>query len=237
MADLMHELVALRHDLPTEPPPELAGAVLARIADEPPPRVSWLRRRWRAIVALLAGLLVVALLAPPVRATVAEWFGFAGVVVRPDPSPPPTSAPPPPRAGDRVTLEEARRLVAFTPLIPAALGTPDAVEVSDDRRVLSMTWHRGAGGTIRLDQFDGELAPLFAKSIHGEAEFVTVAGRDALWFPRPHHVVVLEPDGRERRTEARLAGKTLIWQYGNVTLRLEGELTRDRAIAIAASAR
>ncbi|MGH3647980.1 MAG: hypothetical protein ACRDTM_12495 [Micromonosporaceae bacterium] len=235
MADLVRELRQLGRELSVEPPPGLVDAVMARIADEPQPRAGWLRRRWRALVAVLAGLLVVALLAPPVRATVAEWFGFAGVVVRPEASPPPSSAPPPPRAISDLTLAEARRLVGFTPVVPSVLGTPDAVEVSADRRVLSMTWHLGAD-VIRLDEFDGQLDPAFMKSVHGSVEFVSVGEVTALWIPRPHHVVVLDPDGGERRIEARLAGKTLIWQYGDVTLRLEGELTRDRAVAIADSA-
>ncbi|MGH3738743.1 MAG: hypothetical protein ACRDT6_24565, partial [Micromonosporaceae bacterium] len=210
-------------------------AVLTRIADEPVPRPRWWRRHWRAMLGGLVALLAVALLAPPVRATVAEWFAFAGVVVRPDTGSAPSGAPPPPAVTGDLTMERARRLVDFTPLVPAALGTPGAVQVSADRRVLSMTWGRG-DQTIRLDQFDGQLAPTFAKSAHGEVEFVPLRDGEAMWFPGPHHVVVLEPDGRERRTEARLAGRTLIWQVGAVTLRLEGDLTRDRAVEIAGSA-
>ncbi|MGH3739607.1 MAG: hypothetical protein ACRDT6_29005, partial [Micromonosporaceae bacterium] len=84
MADLTRELRQLGHDLAGEPPEGLAEAVLNRIADEPPPRPPWWRRHWRAMLTGLVALLAVALLAPPVRATVAEWFAFAGVVVRPD---------------------------------------------------------------------------------------------------------------------------------------------------------
>ncbi|MGH3716715.1 MAG: hypothetical protein ACRDT4_25140 [Micromonosporaceae bacterium] len=235
--DLGAELRALGRELPVgEPPDGLADAVLTRIAELPVPRRSWLRRRWPALVAALLGLLLVGVLAPPVRATVAEWLGLGGVVVRHDPDPPPASAPPPPTAGTGLTLAEARRLVGFTPLLPRDLGTPDGVEVSADRRVLSLTWHRGGDGVLRLDQFDGRLDPSFAKSVHGDIEWVKVGGTSAWWIPRPHEVVVLAPDGTERREQARLAGKTLIWQYGSVTLRLEGDLTRDRAVAIAESA-
>lgn len=43
-------------------------------------------------------------------------------------------------------------------------------------------------------------------------------------------------DGQFRENTARLAGKTLLWQLGDVTLRLEGELSKEEALRIARSA-
>ena len=57
-----------------------------------------------------------------------------------------------------------------------------------------------------------------------------------MWFEEPHEVVLLEPDGTRRTESARLAGHTLIWQDGDTTLRVEGELDLDRAVEIAESA-
>jgi hypothetical protein len=42
-------------------------------------------------------------------------------------------------------------------------------------------------------------------------------------------------EGNFRESTARLAGKTLLWQQGDVTLRLEGELSKQQALRIARS--
>ena len=60
-------------------------------------------------------------------------------------------------------------------------------------------------------------------------------GIDALWFEEPHEVALLEPDGTRVTHSARLAGHTLIWQEGEVTLRLEGDVDLGRAQEIAES--
>ncbi|HEX6075667.1 MAG TPA: hypothetical protein VFZ32_10440 [Micromonosporaceae bacterium] len=57
-----------------------------------------------------------------------------------------------------------------------------------------MTWHT-ATGVPRVDEFDGQIEPAFLKSAP-RVEYVTVGTGPALWFPSPHHVVVLAPDGR-----------------------------------------
>ena len=106
--------------------------------------------------------------------------------------------------------------------------------MSADRRLLSLTWSGGADGTVRLDEFDAQLDYTFAKRAPG-VEFVAVAGDFALWFDEPHDVVVLNPDGSRRRETARLAGNTLIWMHGGTTMRLEGDLTQQRALEIAES--
>lgn len=183
---------------------------------------------------VVTAVLLALLVTPPVRAAVADWLGFAGIVVRHDPSPQPSRAPPPPTAGTDMSLDQARRLVSFEVAVPADLGAPDGVEVSADHGVLSMTWARPATGTVRLDQFDGRLDYAVAKSAPG-VEFTSVSGAGALWFDRPHRVVLLGPDGSRRRETARLGGQTLIWERGATTLRLEGGLSQQQAIAIAES--
>ena len=235
-------------------------AVMARIAEEPAgsrarPRASaawlgacvgWLRGRRQAAVAVLVGLLLALLLAPPVRAAVADWLGLGGVLIRSSDSPAVSSAPPPPTVDGSLTVEGTARLVDFTPLVPQALGTPDAVEVSADRRVLSMSWADGASaseGPVRLDAFDGRLSPVFAKTVFGVGSdggdggvlATWVGSAPALWFEEPHEVVVLGRDGNEHTQPPRLAGRTLVWERDGVTLRLEGDLDLDRAVEIGVS--
>ena len=118
--------------------------------------------------------------------------------------------------------------------MPAELGEPDAVDVSADRVFVSMSWDT-AEGPVRLDQFDGRLDYRIAKTAPG-VQYASVAGADALWFEEPHEVTILDEQDRPRTESARLAGHTLIWPLDDVTLRLEGDLTLERAVEIGASA-
>jgi hypothetical protein len=228
------------------PSEELSVAVMTRLSDLPAPvaesrhrrllrRASETigRHRRRAVVAVTAIMLAL-LVTPPVRAAVADWFGFAGVSVRIDPTPAPSVASPPPALGSTLSLDQARDLVAFEPLIPAELGQPQGVQVAADHRLLSMSWTDKSAGPVRLDQFDGQLDFVFAKTAPG-VEFTEVNGDFAIWFDQPHEVVVLNADGTRRTETARLAGHTLIWEYGGSALRLEGDLPLSRAIEIADS--
>jgi len=238
---LVADLVALGRSVPSRP---VDDAFVRRVADgiaavdgvagvspAPPHHRRALSRRVQAAVAAVVAVVVGALAVPPVRAAVADLFGFGGVLVREEPGPAPSTAPPPPGAPSHLTLAQAAELVPFRPAVPEALGDPDGVEVSADRRVLSLTWETD-DGTVLLDQIGARLDYAFAKSATG-VQFVTVAGNFALWFAQPHEVVVLEPDGTPRRETARLAGHTLIWERGQVTMRLEGDLTRAEAVVVA----
>ena len=67
-------------------------------------------------------------------------------------------------------------------------------------------------------------------------EQVRVGGDPGAWIPEPHVVVIRDASGVVHDTEPRLAGKTLLWQHGEVTLRLEGDLSKADALRIARSA-
>jgi hypothetical protein len=202
-----------REVLLPRPSADLAPAVLERVATLPTPSPSawarWSRRstdlgsRWRRRVVIAVVALLVALLAtPPVRAAVADWFGFAGVIVQRGPAID-VDAPPPPPVDDAMTVAEAAALVAFTPRVPEELGEPDAVDVSADRVIVSMSWST-ADGVVRLDQFDGRLDFGIAKTSPG-VQYARVGDTDALWFEEPHEVVILDEQDRPRTETARLA--------------------------------
>jgi hypothetical protein len=228
------------------PSGQLTTAVLERVAAEPVPERSgirvglgrgtdWLRGRLRWVVGLLAALVLAGVVVSPVGAEVAEWFGFHGVAVTTDPeADEPSGSPVVPRAEGDLTLDEAAGLVDFEVSAPAELGPPDAVSVSADRRLVSMSWAASGVGTIRLDQFDAEVSPVFWK-MTPEAVYVRVGTLDGLWFPTPHEVVLLDESGDEDAVPARLAAQTLIWADGQHTFRLEGDLTQARAIEVARS--
>ncbi len=250
---LVEDLRALADAVPAPPPAAaaaMADAVLARLAAAPPAprRSAWherarvgerlrMRRRLVTVAAGVVAVLGTLLAAPPVRAAVADWFGFGGVRVRITPTPAPTTAPPPPSVTAAASLAQAEAALGFAPLVPAELGPPDSVQVSADRRLVSMIWTGGPDGTVRLDQWAADLDGLAAKTAQG-VRFTTVDGNFALWFDAPHEVVLDTDDRGGTRTEPpRLAGHTLIWQASGATLRLEGDLTLERATEIASSAR
>ena len=188
----------------------------------------------RRRIALVVGAVVLALLAtPPVRAAVADWFGFGGVRVERD-VPRPGAASPPPEVAQDLSVTEAAAAVDFTVSVPEELGVPEGVEVSPDGRLVSMSWSSGEDGVVRLDQFAARFDFAVLKLAPG-VRYAAVNGTDALWFEEPHEVVLLEPDGSRRTESARLAGHTLIWLADGTTMRLEGDLSLQRAVEIAES--
>lgn len=206
----------------------------------------WARKRV-AVVAALA-LLAVLAITPPGRAVITHVFRFAGVELRQEPGPAPVPAPAPsststatPPLGERImSFDQARRLVSFPILVPAAFGAPKTVAVRDAGRVASLIYPRTPYGEVRVDEFDGHLDTIvFTKFVHaGDATEVRVAGRKALWVAGPHPVLYVRRDGTTDSAAGRLTtGNTLIWDTGRVALRLEGAIDKERAIAIAANTR
>ncbi len=223
---LEQRLAGLAADLRVDVPDGLEAAVMARVRAERGP-ARW--RRWAA--GLFLGLLGAGVVVSPVGATLREWLGFHGVGVTSDD--PVTDSPTVPPASGGTSLDRAADAVGFTPLVPAELGRPDAVEVSGDGLVLSLSWTTG-DGTVRLDEFEGGVEPLFWKSAP-VASHVTVSGQAALWLPTAHRVTVVDGDGDVRHLPSRLAAPTLVWPNGDLTLRLEGDLDLDAATRIAES--
>ena len=63
-----------------------------------------------------------------------------------------------------------------------------------------------------------------------------VRGDLAFWIDGAAHTFMyLDADGQPQSEEYRLAGNVLLWEANGVTYRLESELTRETAIAIAES--
>ncbi len=229
----------------------MAERVLARLLADavpppaPPGRVErlrrWVRRRWRALTVALSGVLVVLVLTPPVRAAVADWFGFGGVEVHYDPSAPPRAGAQPPWCADPVPRAEAERRAGFRARVPAGLGAPDAVSVTVGpvgRSVVSLCW-KERGRTVRLDQFLAALDLGYAKQARLMPQWVTLTSGTGLWFEEPHLLRFGMTDARgDAWTKAeRTAGPTLLWMTADkgTTLRLEGVESLRRAMEIAES--
>jgi hypothetical protein len=209
------------------------------------PRGTGILRRWRPAwrAALIVVAVLVALLAatPQGRAVVAHVLRFAGIELQegagPAPSPRSGAALPGER---RMSLAQARRHVSFPILVPEALGRPSEVVVSDGGRVASLIYRRTPYGEVRMDEFAGHLDPVFFQKFIqvGDVTVVRVNGRKGMWVKGPHVLMYITRDGTPAAASARLTtGNTLIWGAPQVALRLEGNLTKTEALAIAGSAR
>jgi hypothetical protein len=254
--------------------PDLAAAVATRLREAPAPaprpsprargRLTRLPRRpaWRrlALGALAAVLLAAAVLvvSPGTREAVARRLGLRGVEVRLGGERPTPTVTTRPGArlelglGERVTLGEARRRVAFQVRVPTAAGfrRPDAVYVNTQpeggrvdlvyraRPGLPPSPYTDAG--LLITQFQGTLTPDFIKKVVGAGmvEEVRVAGQPGYWLSgEPHFFTYQDRRGDIADEQTRLAGNTLVWQSGPQTLRLEGQLSKQEALRIAESMR
>ena len=139
-----------------------------------------------------------------------------------------------------MSLEQARRHASFPILVPAALGRPGEVVVSDRGRVVSLFYRRTPDGLVRIDEFAGHLDQLyFEKFVRlSNVTKVEVNGTKGLWIKGPQELMYITRSGVPAIASARLTtGNTLVWGTRQVALRLEGNLGKAAALAIASSAR
>jgi hypothetical protein len=243
------ELRAVGRELAVPPAGDLTAAVRRRLDGStvrhrrvPALGAGALRRplRWRAALVVLVALLTVLIATPQGRAVVTGVLRFAGVELRQAPVPVPSPRSSVSLPGERrMPLEKARQQVSFPILVPAALGRPGEVVVSDRGRVVSLLYRRTPYGVVRMDEFAGHLDEVYFRKFAplSDVTHVRVDGVKGLWIRGPHELVYVMRDGIPATAPARLTtGNTLIWSTGQVALRLEGNLTRTAALVIAGSA-
>ena len=165
---------------------------------------------------------------PPARTAVLDWLGLRGVsIVRVDELPP-TPAIERLDLGREVTPEE-------TPLwLLTPDDEPDSIYMGNG--TVSLLWGTPDRVRLLLTEFRGEAA--IEKLIEtGHARRARdrrrATGRLARGAARR---VLRGPPRPVRQSTGRLAGKTLLWQHGEVTLRLEGDLSKEEALRIARTA-
>src|SRR5437764_6966882 len=214
---------------------DLSNAVLARIsaADVVP-----LRRRSRtprraflvaaAFVLLVGGAAAAGRLGVPGLRIV---FGHATHA----PVAPPSNVP-------TATLAEARGKVAFDVLTPHGRGLGPA-RVHVDQLApggrITLTYppsdrfprSRFIATGVLVTEFEGHIDEGFFKKVVSGSHIDTpeVDGNPAVWFfGRPHEVTFFDRDGIPLET-TRLAGNTLVWAIGPLTIRLECNCTEHAA--------
>jgi hypothetical protein len=255
ISDLEQRLADLGPRVDFPPTPQLAAMVRPRLA-EPPRRP--IIKRGAVVAAAVVAILGLALGVPPVRTAIAHWLGIQGIVISPVPSLSPIPTPHPASSssglgsnldlGHLSTLEIAARTAGFQVVVPQAPGAPDAVYVrSDLGPVVTLTYaprtgllpsgQTGVG--LLITEFRGATDPmLMQKFVSADTTItpVTVDGGSGFWLDgAPHQLAYDLPDGSVAPDTLRLAGPTLVFERGDITIRVEGDLTETQALTIAHS--
>lgn len=253
MTELEQALVRLGAEMQFPETPDLAAAVRSRLAAAPPRR-GWRRQRARTLVlafAVLAVAVGAVMAVPPARSAILEFFGLQGATVqRVDELPElPAGVSASLQLGAPVSLDEAGELARFEVLVPEVLGEPDGSyhSVTPPGGRISLVYEpqeglpgaRETGVGLLVTEYRGDLAPEFVGKMAGEGvsiERVSLDGESGLWLEGEQHFFFYRnPDGDTAEDTIRLAGNTLLLEQGNLLVRLEGEITRERALEIAAS--
>jgi hypothetical protein len=245
---LEQQLQALAASLEYPPTPDLAAAVAARLVEPAPVRRRASRRLVLAfaiaLVALAAGILAAS---PSARSAIEDLFGLKGAAVREVQSPPPAGRGAALALGRATTLAAAQRHVRFPILAPAALGQPDEVwrSTAAPGGVVTLLYRprsglpasRVSGVGALLVELDGRVVPEFVQKMApvGTVRHVRVNGQPGLWVPGAHDVIYRTANGSVTFLPTRLAGNTLLWNHGDLLLRLESGLNEQQALRIASS--
>ena len=182
------------------------------------------------LLVLLAGVLA---FSSSARSTFLEIFRIRGATVERVDELPPIDAQ---RLdyGERVGRFEAERRVGFE-LVD--LGEPDGIYVRD--RVASLVYGPATKPRLVLTQLRGGVWDGFVKKVGASGtrvDHVTVNGERGLFVSGDEHFVMfIDENGAVTDEQTYLAGTVLLWNRGPLLLRLEGDLTREQALELAAS--
>ena len=235
MRELELRLASLADAIDYPATPDLAGPVERALEPRRRPRL-----RLRSLAVALAVVLAVAAgvlaLSPGARSAFLELFRLQGATVTRLESLPQVELVAP-DLGERVSREEAERRLGLELLVPQSWGQPDAIHVRDGR-VASVVYGPAERPRLVLSQLDGAVWDGFLKKAAGPGtriEEVTVGGERGLFVSGDEHYVMYLSGGRVRDERTSLAGNVLLWNRGRLLLRLEADVSRDEALALAES--
>jgi hypothetical protein len=181
---------------------------------------------------------------PAARSTVWRWLGLQGVEIRRER---PTATPGTNLGfGIPITLDRARKAGA---LFPEGLPEPAAYlgPLVGGQRPIALVYPptRGlqrskvTGVALLVQTFRARVDQIILKkmSASGSVEFLTVGGSPAYWISgEPHGFQYTTPGGNGAFVPQRLADHTLLVERGGKLLRIEGAISKQRAIELATSA-
>ncbi len=227
MTNLEQELRGLAPSVEFPPERDLAPSVRARIgAARPRPG------RLVLALALVVVAIAVAFAVPPARSAILRWLGLGNARIEFVDKLPDVQTIRPLDLGTRMSLAAARQRVEYHVLTSDLLGKPKEVHLRGDQ----IAYVYGDNKLIVLQSrgtfFTKEVGP----GTH--VKRVRVNGAEALWVSGARHFFgYIDTHGASRPEEMHLAGNALIWQRNELTLRLEGKVSRGEALRIARSFR
>ena len=253
--DLERELEALGRDLAFPPTPDLVTPVRAALA-EGPARPWWARTLTQPVRrSVLLAAAAVLLLASVVAAAIYGLGPLRIVSVPVLPSVPPVPTATGPLGsnldlGTLTDLDAALARVDFTVFAPTSpdLAVPDAVYYSAALAggQVSLVYGPASGRppatevgvSILVTEFPGTMEERLAQKSIGPGttvEVLTVNGGLGFWIEgNPHVIVYRDPHDQFVHESIRLVHNSLAWEQDGTVLRIEGQLSRSEALAIAA---
>ncbi len=245
MSDLELALVQLGRELDVPPTPDITSRVRERLAESPAPRTRVGRRGLVLALAVLAVAIGAVLAVPGTRAAILEFFHLRGVTIQRVEELPTVSLQRDFKElflGDRVTLAEARERADFDVVVPETLGEPDAVFFQDDPPggMISLVYGTPEEPRALFTQFRGRVDEVIYKKVAAGTHITSVqieGGPGFFLSGDPHEFSYFDRTGEYRQEIVRLAGNTLLWERGPLTLRLEADINQEEAVGIARSVR
>jgi hypothetical protein len=244
MSELELALVDLGRSLEFPPTPELAPSVRARLAESRAPRFEFARRRTLALALVVLAVVVGAVMAvPQTRAAILEFFHLRGVTIERVGEI--ATVPVKPNfnqlfVGQKVSLAEARRRADFEVVVPETLGDADGVYFQDTPPggMVSFVYGTLERPRALVTEFRATVEDMVFKKVAPttQIESVQVDGQPGYWLSGgAHEFSYADRNGQFRQELVRLAGNTLLWERGALTLRLEADITKAQALRIARS--
>lgn len=235
-------LVQLSGSVEWPPAPDVVDRVRARIGVRPiSSHPVWRSRITLAAAAAAVGVFGALLSTPGFRAAAADFLGLGRVKIETGATvPTPTTTAPDLGLGRVSSLEEVDEIFGHVE-VPALLGAPDAVYLSDFHEFSALVYDAsaelpeigdtGAGLIIfRLPDSPSESDPYLEKFPGGDAHVrrVKVKGVEGLWVRGFEHALSFEDS-------TRISGNALIWESAGVTFRIESMMTLREVLGIARS--
>jgi hypothetical protein len=234
--DLERRLVGLGRDLELPASPDLVPTIRSRLE---PRRAALPGRRWVLALALIALAGLAATLAiPDARSALLRALHIGGAQIELVDELPEVPAPFDLELalGERVTIEEARQGAGFQ--LRELDEAPDRVYLGDRGTVWFLY---GTPEDVRLlvaqTPFHSVDQPALVKKLRTSetsAEPLLVEGAEGVYVSgEPHFLFLVDDLGNPVEDSARLARNVLLWDSDGIAFRLEGDLTRERALELA----
>jgi hypothetical protein len=232
VSSLEIRLRALGHELELPAEPDVTAAVLEQVEGRRP--FPW-RRAAALAFALVAIAVGAAFAVPQARTAILRFFHIGGeTIVRVETLPPAVERSQAGGLGVPLSRAEAERRIGFSLLLPPVKGNgPNRVYVLGDS--VGTVIVRSHGKPVLLSEFSSPGEMGLKKLTLGDAtvQWLRLNGRDAIWLQGTHTLSYFDRSLNFRQQPIRISANVLIWVRGRLTLRLEGDLTRPQAVALA----